>query len=64
MTTVPPMTAKTNKWIVLFQEIIRNSTMGIVTDVTIFFNRGMLVEKGTLFIGMTVIAKGINVHLR
>ena len=57
------MTPQAEKWIVLFQKIIRNSAMGIVADVTIFFNRGMFIEKRTLFIGMTVIAKGIYVHL-
>ena len=63
MTAVPAMTSEAEKWIALLQQVIRNSPMGIVAEIAILFYRGMLIEKGSLFFGMTVIAKGINVHL-
>ena len=63
MTPVPTMTSEAEIWITLLQQIISNSPMGIVAKIAILLYRRMFIEKGALFIGMTVIAKGINVHL-
>jgi hypothetical protein len=63
MTAMPAMTAETEEWLTLLQQIIGNSPMGIMAEIAILLYRCMFIEKGSLFFGMALIAKGINVHL-
>ena len=57
---MPAVAPQAEKGLVLFQEIVGNGAVRIMAEGAILLDRGMLIEKGHLLVGMALIAEVID----
>ena len=54
------MALKTEERLILFEQAVSNGSVRIVTDGTVFKNRGMFEDEGALFVPMAVEAEVVE----
>lgn len=57
---MPAMAAQAEKGLVLFQQIVGNGAVHVMTEFTIFFDRGVRIQEGALLIGMALVTEVID----